>query len=80
MRLYKNIIMDYYELIGKEKFLDWNTFNKKLENKFMDGVTWNDVQITLINEIETSNSYSSTISDMCYHYKQRLSGLSSFKL
>lgn len=75
MRLHKNVIMSYYELIAKEKFIDWNIFKEKLENKFMDGMTCKDIQITLINEIETSNSYSSTISDMCHHYRQRLSGL-----
>jgi len=77
MRLHKNVIMSYYELIAKEKFIDWNIFKEKLENKFMDGMTCKDIQITLINEIETSNSYSSTINDMCHHYKQKLSG---FKL
>jgi hypothetical protein len=78
MRLYKNVIIDYYELIAKEKFVDWTIFKEKLENKFMDGMTCKDIQITLINEIETSNSYSSTISDMCHHYRQKISGLKMY--
>lgn len=73
MRLYKNIIVNYYEMIALEKFIDWDTFQDKLEARFMDGMTCKDVEITLINEIETSISYSSVISDLCHHYRQKLS-------
>lgn len=75
MRLYKNIITHYYELIAYEKFIEWDTFKEKLENRFMNGMNCKDVEISLINEIETSNSYSSVISDICHHYKQKLTQL-----
>jgi hypothetical protein len=72
MRLYKNIIVNYYELLGSEKFICWDILKVKLESRFMTGMTWKDIQVTLINEIETSNSYSSVFGDLCHHYKQKL--------
>ena len=75
MRLYKNIIVSYYEMIAIEKFIDWDTFRDKLESRFMDGMTCEDVEIALVNEIETSNSYSSVFSDLCHHYRKKVSEL-----
>ena len=74
MRLYKNIIFNYYEMIGNEKFLDWNTTKEKLETRFMDGLKAQDINIILINEVETSISYSSALTDMCHDVKQRFTG------
>lgn len=70
MRLFKSIILNYYEIIGQERYIDWNKFKGKLENRFMNGMKCKDVEITLINEIETSNSLSSKINDLCHNYKQ----------
>lgn len=72
MRLYKNIIINYYEMLGNEKFVDWTTFRDKLESRFMTGMMWKDIQITLINEIETSNSYRSEFGDFCHSAKHAL--------
>ena len=70
LRLYKNLIINYYEMLGEEKFIKWNIFKPKLEDRFLSGLSWKDIEITLINEIENSNSYPSVFQDLCHHYKQ----------
>lgn len=72
LRLYKNIIVSYYEMLGKEQFIKWNVFKPKLEDRFLSGLTWKDIEVTLINEIENSNSYPSVFADLCHHYRQTL--------
>jgi hypothetical protein len=67
MRLQKNIISSHYELIGNEKYLDWNLYKDKLENRFMSGLVAKDIQIVLTNEIESSGSVSSTFNDTCHY-------------
>ena len=79
MRLYKNIIINHYELLGSENFINWSNLKEKLENRFMTGMTWKDIQVTLINEIQTSNSYSSVIGDLCHHYRQKIAEIISNK-
>lgn len=74
MRLHKNIIVNYYEILGNEKFLNWDTFRSKLENRFMDGLKCEDIEITLVKEIETSNSFANTFSDFIHNTKQNWSG------
>jgi phosphatidylinositol 3-kinase len=74
MRLYKNLIINYYEMIGKEKFLEWDTVKEKLETRFMEGLKTQDINVILINEIETSISYPSMFSDICHDVKQRVFG------
>lgn len=71
MRFHKNIIVNYYEILGNERFIDWRTFRVKLENRFMDGMKCEDIEITLIKEIETSNSLANTFSDFCHNSKQK---------
>jgi hypothetical protein len=63
MRLYKNIISNHYEIIGNEKYLDWDYFKDKLESRFMSGLVAKDIKIILMNEIESSTSVSSTFND-----------------
>jgi hypothetical protein len=63
MRLYKNIISDHYEIIGNEKYLDLEYFREKLESRFMTGLVPKNIEIILMNEIESSGSYSSTLND-----------------
>jgi hypothetical protein len=72
LRLYKNIIISYYEMLGNEQFIKWEVFKPKLEDRFLSGLTWKDIEVTLINEIENSNSYPSIVVDLCHHYKQIL--------
>jgi hypothetical protein len=64
LRLYKNIIIHHYEMMGMEELIDWNSMKEKIEMRFMEGMTSKDVGITLINEIETSNSFVSKINDI----------------
>lgn len=65
MRLYKEIIIYYYELMNNENFLNFSMYREKLENKFMIGMKIDNVKFVLINEIETS-SLSNTFNDTCH--------------
>ena len=71
MRANKNILYIYFKYISESGFLDWNLVYNKLDSKLMTGMKCKDVEITLINEIESSNTYAGFISDMCHNYKQR---------
>ena len=68
MRLYKNLIINYYKMLDDEKFVEWKVFKEKLENRFLSGLQWKDIQITLINELETSNL--TEFGDLCHNTKQ----------
>jgi hypothetical protein len=57
-------------MLGEEKFIKWNIFKPKLEDRFLSGLSWKDIEVTLINEIENSNSYPSVFADLCHHYRQ----------
>lgn len=72
MRLYTNVIVNYYEMIGLEGFIVWETFKDKLESRFMNGVTCKDVQLTLLNEIDSSMTYTSALGEACQDVKQQL--------
>jgi phosphatidylinositol kinase/protein kinase (PI-3 family) len=72
MRLYTNVIVNYYEMIGLEKFIVWDTFKDKLESRFMNGVTCKDVQLTLLNEIDSSMTYTSAFGETCQDLKQQI--------
>jgi phosphatidylinositol 3-kinase len=71
-RANKNILYIYFKFICDSGFLDWNIAYNKLDSKLMTGMKCKDVEITLINEIESSNTYVGFISDMCHSYKQKL--------
>jgi hypothetical protein len=67
MRLYKNVIINHYEIIGNEKFLDWEYFKDKLENRFMTGLMAKDIKIVLMSEIESSGtSVANSFNDTCH--------------
>jgi len=38
----------------------------------MNGMKCKDIEITLINEIESANSLANMVIDMCHSYKQKL--------
>ena len=38
----------------------------------MNGMKCKDIEITLINEIESANSLTNMVVDMCHTYKQKL--------
>jgi hypothetical protein len=72
MRLYSNSIVNHYEMIGNEKFIIWSTFKDKLESRFMNGVTCKDVQLILLNEIDSSMTYGSALEETCQNIKQQV--------
>ena len=78
MRLHKNIIVNYYEILGNEKYINWDTFKIKLENRFMNDMGDSDIKITLIKEIETANSLTNSINDYLHNAKQRWGGFGLF--
>ena len=68
----KNILYIYFQFICDEGFLNWKIVEKKLESKMMNGMKCKDIEITLINEIESANSITNMFVDMCYNYKQKI--------
>lgn len=73
LRLYGNIILNYYYILGHENIINWEDFRKKITNRFLTGLSCKDVEISLIKEIEMStNSYSAYFMDSCHHYSSRL--------
>ena len=71
-RANKNILYMYFNLICAEGFLDWNLIKSKLDAKLMNGMKCKDVEITLINEIESTNSFVELVADFCHAYKQKI--------
>lgn len=69
LRLYCNIILNYYYILGYEKLINWEDFKRKITNRFLKGLSSEDVEISLMEEIEkSSNSYSALFIDTCHHY------------
>ena len=62
----------YFKFICDEGFLSWEIIKDKLETKMLNGLKYKDIEITLINEFETANNYSSMLGDLCHNYKQKL--------
>jgi hypothetical protein len=67
-----NILNTYFKFICDEGYLNWNNIESKLNQKIMCGMKCKDIEITLINEIESANSFSNMFVDICHTYKQRL--------
>ena len=76
LRLYGNIILNYYYILGHENIINWEEFRKKITNRFLRGLSCKDVEISLIKEIEmSSNSYSAYLMDVCHHYSSKFKTL-----
>lgn len=71
-RANKNILYIYFKYICESKYLDWDTVSTKLDTKLMIGMKCKDVEITLINEIDSSNGIKDILSDMCHSYRQKI--------
>lgn len=72
LRLYNNVILNFYYVLSYEKFINWEDFKKRISNRFLYGMTCKDVEINLISEIETgTNTYSNMFIDTCHHYSQK---------
>ncbi|ARF08750.1 phosphoinositide 3-kinase [Catovirus CTV1] len=69
LRLYGNVILNYYYILGYEKIINWEDFRKKITNRFLGGLSCKDVEISLIKEIELgSNSLSAYVMDVSHQY------------
>jgi hypothetical protein len=77
MRLYKNIIVDYYEIMGNQGLINWNLIKDKLESRFMTGLVCKHIGVILTSEIESSNSMAGMFNDVLHTFgveiKKRIS-------
>jgi hypothetical protein len=71
-RANKNILYIYFKYICESGYMNWDLISNKLDSKLMTGMKCKDVEITLINEIESGNSFTELLSDLCHTYKQKL--------
>jgi len=71
LRANKNILYQYFKFISNEKLLDWSKIQSKLDNRTMTGVKYKDIEILLINEIESANSVTNMIADICHLYRNK---------
>jgi len=71
MRANKIILYQYFKFISDEKMLNWNVIKDKLDIRTMIGSTNKDIEITLINEIENSNSKYNKMADICHMYRMK---------
>jgi len=79
MRLYSDIIVHYYSILGHEKIINWDLFKEKLIDRFMNGMSIRDVEVVLIDVIQTSsNSYGGSIIDLCNEYGGSLKRFMSY--
>jgi hypothetical protein len=75
IRLYTHTILDTYYVLGYEKIVLWEDFKRKISDRFLSGLTAKDVEISLIEEIETStNSFQAMIMDYTHMIGQSISG------
>jgi len=72
LRANKNILYLYLRFLCDEGLLNWNRIESKLDQKLMNNMKCKDIEITLINEIETANSLTNLFSDICHTYRQKL--------
>jgi phosphatidylinositol 3-kinase len=70
-RANKNILYIFFKFIADSENLEWNQISSKLDTKLMIGMKCKDVEITLINEIDSSNSITDMFTDICHNYKQK---------
>ena len=79
MRLYSDIIINYYSILGHENIINWDLFKEKLIDRFMNGMSIKDVEVVLIDVIESSSkSYSGSLIDLCNEYSGTLKSYISF--
>lgn len=72
IRLYADIIVNYYNILGYEGIFEWEKHKRKLTDRFLNGLNIKDVEIVLINAIEaTTDSYSDKIIDICNSYRTK---------
>ena len=72
LRANKNVLYQFFRFIADEGLLNWNSIQSKLDTRTMIGVKNKDIEITLINEIESANSLKNMLADICHTYRQKL--------
>jgi hypothetical protein len=72
LRANKNLLYLYFKFIADEYKIDWNTLQTKLDTRTMIGINYKDIEIILINEIDSANSLSNMFADLCHMYKQKI--------
>lgn len=74
LRLYKQTVFSYYNILESESFITTGDFCKKLDARFMTGMSCKGAGIVLINEIENYTArYTGALVDACHHYKSAVS-------
>jgi phosphatidylinositol kinase/protein kinase (PI-3 family) len=74
-RLNSNIIINFYNILGYEKIMDWNKLKKRLTDRFMNGLAFKDIEVVLLDVIESSTkSYGGTFIDLCNEYGSKIKG------
>lgn len=73
LRLYSDIIISHYFILATEDIIEWDLFKTKLIDRFLNGMTFKDIEIILIDVIETSSkSYSGSMIDLCNEYSNKI--------
>jgi len=72
LRANKNILYLYLRFLCDEGLLNWSKIESKLDQKLMNNMKFKDIEITLVNEIETANSITNLFADICHTYRQKL--------
>lgn len=73
LRLYSDLITNYYHILGYENIVNWDSFKEKLEDRFLYGMNNKDIEIVLIDLIQTSsNGYGGTFMDLCNDYGSKI--------
>jgi hypothetical protein len=72
LRANRNLINLYFKFICDEEYLKWDIVEQKLNQKLMNGMKCKDIEITLVNEIESANSFTNMFVDICHTYRHKL--------
>jgi hypothetical protein len=73
IRLYSDIIINYYNILANENIIDWSIFKKRLTDRFLNGMTFKDIEVVLLDVIESSsNGYGGVFIDLCNDYGSKL--------
>jgi len=73
LRLYSDIIIKHYLILSSEEIIDWSLFKNKLFDRFLNGMSFKDIEVTLTDVIESSSkSYGGTLIDICNEYSSKI--------
>ncbi len=72
LRANRSILNIYFKFICDSGYMNWDVVENKLNQKLMNGMKCKDIEITLVNEIESANSFTNMFVDICHMYKQKL--------